>query len=71
MVSGEDSMTVICSKCKKECSDYEFKGIGNDILPVCTDCTGRKKVMEALASVEKERFERNMYGDIPLTRWIK
>ncbi|HPE15034.1 MAG TPA: hypothetical protein PLT65_04290 [Bacilli bacterium] len=65
-------MTVICSKCKKECKNYEFRNIGNDILPVCIDCIGREKVMKTLIEVHEERLERAWNGkDVKLDGWFK
>lgn len=65
-------MTVICFKCKNECVDYEFCNIGGDIKPVCTVCSGRKKVMEAVAAVHEARLERAWNNkDTKLDAWLK
>ena len=64
-------MTVRCQKCGLETSDYEFRNTGSDIVPVCSVCTGRKKVVDAIVSVQVSRFEHNFKGDVTLERWMK
>jgi hypothetical protein len=65
-------MTVVCFKCKQECYDYYFMNIGNDIFPICSECSGKKKIMESIVSLEEARLERAWNGkDTKLDGWFK
>lgn len=65
-------MTVICFVCRKECSDYEFRSVDGDVRPVCSVCSGRKKVMESVVVLQESRLERAWNGkDTKLEGWFK
>ena len=64
--------TVICSVCKKETKDYYFVG-SKDLIPICSSCSGVKKVMESVAVVQESKLERvfNDKDQNTLQGWIK
>jgi hypothetical protein len=64
-------MIIVCWYCKKDCTDYEFRNIGNDMKPVCTDCTGRKKVMNVLVEEHERRISLLNNEQSLLTSWTR
>ena len=68
-VLGYVFLTVICFRCKEECRDFEFD---KELRPICSVCSGRRKIMEAVVSVHEERLERAWNGkDYTLSRWFR
>ena len=60
-------MTVVCNACKKETNNFEFKSIGNDIVPLCRDC-----YMLELVSVKQSEFDDVMKDlrQLDLKKWL-
>lgn len=66
-------MTVICSWCRMEAKEFEFRSIGNDIQPVCKVCiVGQKLKEEEMIQTLHELETSFVDGEQnTLLRWTK